>query len=154
MMTNRVSILKLASLAAVFLIAASAPAQVNNAVYARPFSAITAASTSAILPNIGQSQHLLVVIFPSELGAVSSLQIRIEASFDNSAWFPISKDITEAPLVGGLVYAMTVGYGAFPFVRVRSLAATPGMEELTAYYSGNVVPIQTVVQEQSDRFIL
>lgn len=126
-----------------------------DAVHKVVFSGITAAEASDPLPSIGQTLHLICVVFPEEVAEVGSLQVRIEAAFASAGpWFPISPDITTAPLLGGLVYQMTAGYMPFPYVRVNSLNATPGAEEMTVYYSGHRRSPNTVIEEQSDRFIL
>lgn len=119
----------------------------------RVFTGITAAQTSGPLPNNGQAMHILTVVFPAEIAAVSGLRIRMEGSFDNSTFFPICEDITSAPLLGGRVYQIAAAFGAWPYVRVRSLNAT-GSKAMTVYYSGHVIPVVSTIQQQSDRFIL
>jgi len=42
----------------------------------------------------------------------------------------------------------------FPYVRVNSLNATPGAEEMTVYYFGHRRSPNTVIEQQSDRFVL
>ena len=75
-----------------------------DSVYQVVFQDLTAVEASEALPNIGQTLHLLAVVFPDESATVSSLKVRIEAAFNEAGpWFPISPDITEAPLLGGIV---------------------------------------------------
>lgn len=125
----------------------------QQAVFARVFDGITTPQASPTLRNIGQSMHLITVLFPAESAAVTGLQVRIEASFDNATWFPISQDITAAVLLGGVVYQIQKAYAPFPYLRVRSLAATGG-KAMTVHYSGHLVPIVPLIEQTLDRFVL
>lgn len=125
----------------------------KRVVFRNVFSAITTAQTSGPLPNIGQSMHLISVIFPAESATATGLQVRIEASYDGSQYFAISKDITSATNVGGIVYQFTSAYGVYPFVRVRSINTTGG-KLMDVHYSGHTLPVVPFLEKQSDRFIL
>ncbi|MBK8200667.1 MAG: hypothetical protein IPK75_20210 [Acidobacteria bacterium] len=81
--------------------------------------------------------HIFVVIFPAAVADVNPIQVRIEASYDNSVYFPISPDVIEAKLLGGVVYFIQKAYGVFPYVRVRSVLATPASAPMTVHYSGH-----------------
>ncbi|HBY64724.1 MAG TPA: hypothetical protein DEH78_33300 [Solibacterales bacterium] len=134
------------------LLAILLPTQAQSpAVFRKVFSGVTTAQASAALPGIGQSMHLITVVFPSEAAPVNGIQVRIEASFDGSSYFPVSRDITSAPLLGGLVYQVAVAYAPWPYVRVRSLTSTPAM---TVYYAGHIVPVVPAIQQTLDRFLL
>jgi hypothetical protein len=127
-------------------------------VHAVVFSAITAGTASNPVRNIGQIQHTIKIGFPTAVGAVSPIQVRIEASFDNSAgsYFPICPDVTLAPLLTGSttsVYAFANAYGVYPFVRVNSVVATPGALPLTVHYIGYVFPIVPFLTLMSDRYV-
>jgi hypothetical protein len=125
----------------------------TTAVFVKPFTAVTAPTASAAMPNIGQRMHLIAVFFPAEVATVTGLQIRIEASYDGASFFPISPDITRAPLLGGVVYQLEKAYGNFPFVRVRNVTATGG-PAMTVYYSGHLNPVVPFITQTLDRFIL
>lgn len=133
-------------------IAAPAPPR-GRQIIRKVFSSITTAQTSAILPNFGQSMHLLYVTFPAEITKVTGLKVRIEAAYATSGpWIPISPDVTEALLLGSSVYAIVPAYGTFPYLRVRSFNAT-GSKAMTVYYTGSEVSIPTITQD-SDRYTL
>lgn len=144
-----------AALASFLLMAPAAQAQDagKEIRQAKPFSGITTAQASSALPNIGQTMHLITVIFPAEVAQVTGVQVRLEASYDNTTYIPISEDVTTVPLVGGVVYKIVVAYGAWPYVRVRSATDTGG-PLMTVYYAGTVKPVVSVIQQSSDRFIL
>lgn len=123
------------------------------ATHKKVFAGITTAQASAPLPQIGQTMHLLTVVFPAEPGAVSSIQVRLEASFDRLKWFPVSTDITSAPLIGTTVYQVVAAYGPFPFLRVNNVTGTGG-KLMHVYYSGHTIPTVPAVTQASDRFLL
>lgn len=139
-----------------WLLATEAKAHAQNpppkAIISRVFSGITAAQASAPVPNRGQSMHLLYVFFPTESTTQTGLQIRIEASFDNVTYWPISEDITQATSVGGIVYAVTSAFAPWPFVRIRSLTTAPAA--MTVRYAGHTIPVVGLIQTESDRFLL
>lgn len=135
------------------LLTAAAAQPPKQTVFQKVFDGITAVQASAPLPNVGQTMHLITVLFPAEVSAVSSIQVRLEASYDNTTYFPISADIISAPLVGGQVYNIQVAYGPWPYVRVRTLLST-GSKLMTVQYAGTGVPTVPAVNQQSDRFIL
>ena len=117
------------------------------------FEHIADPSISGPMPNIGQSMHLISVMFPAESATVTGLQVRIEASYDNNLFFAISPDITSATNVGGIVYAFQSAYGCYPYIRVRSLTSSrPKFMDIQ--YSGHTLPVVPFIQKQSDRFIL
>jgi hypothetical protein len=120
--------------------------------FRRVWSGLTTTATAEDLPNRGQAMHLIHAIFPAAAAPVSGLQIRIEASYDGVKWFPIAPDMTSAPRLDGLTYNVMVAYGAFPFVRLRSLTAPPS--PLTLWYSGQPRPVVSYVFEDTDRFLL
>jgi hypothetical protein len=136
-----------------------------GAIFQRAFTGITAAADSAVMQNRGQSQHVIVVTFPSAVATISPIEVRIEAAFEcpdpqaqcsTAQWFPISADVTQAPLLSAtpLVYSIATAYGSFPYIRVVSLQATPGSEPMTVDYVGNMVPIIPAVIVTPDRIIL
>jgi hypothetical protein len=135
-----------------------------GAIFARVFTGITAATDGAVLSNRGQAQHVIVVTFPQAVATVTGLEVRIEAAIEcpdpgaqcsAAQWFPISADVTEAPLLSAtpLVYTIATAYGPFPYIRVVSLQATGG-EPMTVDYVGNMVPIIPAVILTPDRIIL
>jgi hypothetical protein len=129
-----------------------------GAIISKPFAGITLAQASAVLPNVGQHQHVIVIVFPNAVADVSPIQVRIEASFDGTVWFPISTDSTAglAKTVSGntIVYRLNTAYAPFPLVRINSLLATPGAEPMDVFYVGNIVPIVPAVIITGDRIIL
>lgn len=134
------------------LMTTAAGSQTTNAVFRKVFNGITAATTSAAITNSGQTMHLVYVFFPTQGSTQSGLQVRIEASYDNTIYFPISQDITEAASVGGIVYNIESAFGPWPYVRIRSLTVAPAA--MTVYYAGHTLPAVSTIQERSDRFIL
>jgi len=135
------------------LFSAAAAQQRKQTVFQKAFNGITAVQASAPLPNIGQTMHVITVLFPAEASAVSGIQVRLEASYDNTTYFPISADVTSAPLVGGQVYNIQVAYGPWPYVRVRTLLST-GAKLMTVQYAGTGIPTVPAINQKSDRFIL
>lgn len=127
--------------AAALLISQQTPSQAQQqTVFKRAaISAVTVPTASAALPNIGQSVHILTAIFPAAVADVTGFVLRVEASFDNTTYFPISEDLTTATYNGSFAYAITRANGVYPFVRLRYVtAAAPA---LTANYTGSLQPI-------------
>jgi hypothetical protein len=123
-------------------------------IFATMLTNVSAPVASPVISrNIGQCMHLIKVEFPLEVAGVSGIQVRLEASYDQVIWFPITQDITQTfALVGG-VYAFQKGYGVFPAYRVNSLLATPGGKLMTVRYSGHVLPsIPTIQFFTGDRY--
>jgi hypothetical protein len=117
----------------------------QSTTFRKVFDAISAPAVSEPLPNIGQSAHLIAVAFPSALTDVNSnLQVRIEASYDASIWFPISRDVTTARFNGSQALAIERANAAYPFVRVRALQA-PATPAMTVYYTGSQQPVGQVL---------
>lgn len=131
---------------------AAAGGQAPTAAYVKVFNGITAATISAPVRNFGQTMHLAYVMFPGQVTTQAGLQVRIEASFDNTVYFPISEDITTATNVGGTVYDIVSAFGPWPYIRIRSLTTAPNA--MTVYYTGHTIPAISTIQERSDRFIL
>lgn len=107
--------------------------------------------------NIGQTMHLVQVSFPDENTAVSSIQIQFQFSRDGANWRKLGKDITDAPVVSeGIgatdVIAYGVYYGTFRAIRVCSVLATPGGEELDVRYIGHELPVVPFITKLSDRW--
>lgn len=150
MHTAKRYLLRLAIVAAWLLIAANVDAQ-SAAVFQKVFSGITTAQASAPVKNFGQTMHLVYVFFPGQSTQQTGLQIRIEASYDNTTYFPISEDLTTVNSVGGIVYGIAPAFGPWPYVRVRSLTSSAAM---TVYYAGHTLPAVGVVQDKGDRFLL
>lgn len=140
--------------ALITLLLASWPAitPAEEAVFAKVIKETAAPTVSANVRNIGQSMHLVVVICPAASAAVGGLAVRIEASFDNSLWFPISADITAAPRLAGLTYQIEKAYGVYPYIRVRSLTTAPTI--LQVWYTGQLFPTVSYISQESDRFVL
>jgi hypothetical protein len=109
------------------------------------FSGITTAQASGPLKNVGAGSHLIVVIFPTAVATVSPIQVRLEASYDQVIWFPVSPDITSVPLIGNLVYSMQKVNGTWPAVRINSLTNTPGGLPMNVYYTGAPFPIGQII---------
>lgn len=101
---------------------------------------ITTAQASTFLDNNGQSHHKVLVLFPTAVGAQSPIQVRLEASFDGTTWFPIMQDVVSVPLRGATVFTMVQANGTFPALRVNSLTATPGALPMEVYYAGSPFP--------------
>lgn len=122
-------------------------------VYATPLSAITLAAASAPVLQTGQAMHVLKIEFPTAGGAVSPIQVRVEASYDASVWVPIGPDVTSVPSLTGGVYAFEKYYGVFPFIRVRSVVNVPGgAGSMTVRYWGHMLPIVPFLSLLADRY--
>lgn len=81
------------------------------------------------IPNIGQTVHFLTY---TVAGSATTIQIRLEGSFDGSTWIPISDDATD------LTKGEVVGVGYYPAVRANLVTCTGcgGAVTVTANYSG------------------
>lgn len=120
------------------------------------FDNIILPATSAPVPNIGQGSHTVSVFYPTAVANVLALQIRLEASFDNSvgSYFPISEDITQANFNGTFSYVIAKANGTFPFVRINALAVDPVLPA-DIWYTGSTFPIGAVVYEApTTRYII
>lgn len=124
------------------------------AVIERVFNTITLATTSAPVRNIGQSLHVIVIEFPTAIAAVNPIQVRVEASYDNVLYFPIMDDVVTVPLLGGKVYSINKTNGVYPYIRIRSLVATPGALPMRVSYVGHVYSVLPVARQGVDRFLL
>ena len=152
-MQGFISVLSLSLIMLFFAMQAHGQDAGKRVVFRSVFAGITAPATSGPLQNIGQAMHLIQVVFPAETANATGLQVRAEASYDGTRYFPISPDITTATNVGGLVYAFTTAYGCYPYVRVRSITSTSG-KLMEVNYSGHTLPVVPFLEKQSDRFIL
>jgi hypothetical protein len=142
-------------------LAAQSPFQ--EVVFENVFSAITTAQVSSPFRNVGQAMHTLQVTFPSEVATVTGIQIRLEwCSYDcetlGGGWKPMGPDITEAPVldngIAGVtdVYAYTTYYGVFRSMRADMVTNTPGGEQLTARYTGAIIPVVPFVTLRDNRW--
>lgn len=140
-------------LAAIFAAAALAVAAQQPTVFKRnAISAATVATTSANFQNIGQSVHIMMAYFPGASADVTGYTLRIEASFDNVTFFPISEDLTTATYNGTFAYAITRANGVYPYVRFRLVTAHASLA-LTAHYTGAIQPIG-LVRLSGTRYII
>ena len=122
--------------------------------FQRVFSGITLAQTSAVLPNIGQGLHFIMIHFPAEVAAVSPVQVRLEGSYNGTTFFPISRDVVSVPAgANSVVYAMERANGTWPFVRVNSVVDTPAGKLMTVFYTGAPFPIGNLFFS-GDRWII
>jgi hypothetical protein len=106
------------------------------------FNGITIPATSAPLNNIGQAVHVFTAIFPAASANVTGFVLRVEASFDNVTWFPISEDMTTATYNGSVAYAVSRCNGVYPYVRLRYVTAAA--LAITVHYTGALQPIGLV----------
>jgi len=132
-------------------ITAALPAQQDTVFRRGIFSGITTAQASGTLPNIGQAVHIVTLMYPTAAADVGSFVFRVEASYDNTTYFPISEDITEAKYNGSMAYAVNRCNGVYPYVRVRLVTANASYP-LTAHYTGSLQPIG-IVKFVNDRYI-
>ncbi len=152
-------LLALAAIAFLSPLAAQNPVAVA---YSTPLSGITTAQASNPITNASdKAMHVIKVEFPTAGGAVSTIQVRVEASYtcpnlptcSSGTWFPIMPDITAAPSFASGIYAFAKGYGVFPYIRVRSLLNNPGGSgTMTVRYFGHVVPIVPFISQLADRY--
>jgi hypothetical protein len=134
------------------LSAAAAQAPDTNTTFKKALTGITAPAASGPLPNIGQGSHLLTVMFKTATADVTGIVVRIEASYDNATFFPISEDVTTAKYTGAYAYGVVRGNGNFPYVRIRAVTAF-GAKPMDAWYTGSLYPIANV-SFSGDRFIV
>ena len=133
------------------LLAVALCGQQNTVFRRNVFQGITTAQASSAVPNIGQSVHIFTLIYPSAVADVTGFTFRVEASYDNTTYFPISEDLIEAKYNGTFAYAIARCNGVFPYVRFRLVAANAS-NALTAHYTGSLQPIG-IVRFQSDRYL-
>lgn len=123
---------------------AAAAAQSQPTVFKRAaISAATSPTVSANFQNIGQSVHIMMALFPTATADVTGYTLRLEASFDNTTFFPISEDLTTAVYTGAYAYAITRANGVYPYVRMNLTAAHASLP-ITANYTGSIQPIGLV----------
>jgi hypothetical protein len=98
-------------------------------VIATPFTGVTTPQTSLPIINEGQTVHFLT--YTNAAAGTFGIQLRLEGSYDNATYIPISDDGTDSG--GGEILA--VGY--YPYVRAN-LVACSGCSGggLTVRYSG------------------
>lgn len=118
-------------------------AQRSDTVFQQLFSnSITSPADSALIQNIGQSQHILYVtetdrITPGACGTNFGT-FYLEGSYDNVTFFPLSPGVDLANAVS-LVSTIYV-YGMAPFLKVHvSFNSTNCV--LNLYYAGSLYPI-------------
>jgi len=133
------------------LVAVALFGQQNTVFRRNVFQGITTAQASAAMPNIGQAVHIFTLIYPAAVADVTSFTFRVEASYDNTTYFPISEDITEAKYNGSFAYAISRCNGVYPYVRFRLVTANAS-NALTAHYTGSLQPIG-IVKFQTDRYV-
>lgn len=114
-------------------------AQQQTVFKAKVFSLATTTGVSGPMPNIGQAVHIVSAVFPTASSDLSDFIIRVEGSFDNTTYFPISEDITTATYTGSYAYVLNRCNGVYPFVRINYADASA--EEVTINYTGSIQPI-------------
>jgi hypothetical protein len=153
-MTARRLFLLIAALALLLAAAKDLGAQQpQRTVFRKVFTGITSATTSAPVTNIGQSLHIIAIFFPTASDAVTGFQVRLEGSYDNTTYFPISPDVTTAPRLGSLTYQIEKAFAPYPFIRIRAVSANASFP-MTVWYTGHRKPITSAIEAQQDRFIL
>ncbi|HZU21571.1 MAG TPA: hypothetical protein VE998_01995 [Terriglobales bacterium] len=106
------------------------------------FNQVTSAVPSSTVRNVGQSEHQVMYCALPGTGAVNSVAIQLEASFDGNTWMRIS-DIGTA--ISGCSLLEAGGY--FPNVRVNLVTlGVTGNGSLSAWYSGASSPISNAGQ--------
>jgi hypothetical protein len=145
---NTLRTLRAAVMLLAFATIAAAQVGPNNTVFKKAFDAILKPDAVKVL-NIGQQTHSLTVLLPTATADVTGLQIRIEASFDDVTWFPISTDITTATYTAGTGAMATVrANGSFPYIRARAIAvASNDGYPLTAHYTGATQPLGNTITD-------
>jgi len=153
MMAKTLKIRLALSLSALFLAIATAPIALAQAIdqqvrFEQVFTGIVLPTISVPVPNVGQGSHTVTVFYSTAIADVPALQIRIEASFDNSAgsYFPISEDIVLANFNGDFAYAIVKANGTFPFIRINAIAVD-AILPMDAWYTGSTFPIGAVVYD-------
>lgn len=137
---------------AVLLLSGTAAADSSSIVFRDAFgSAVTAAATSAPMPNAGQQSHMLTVVAPGATGTVSGFLVRLEASFDNAVWVPISADVTATVWTGSTSYVLAKAGGVWPLIRVHVVTPAAG-QPLRCYYTGHQQGI-SAFQISQDRLV-
>jgi hypothetical protein len=137
---------------------------IQQVVFENVFAGITTAQVSAPFRNVGQAMHTLQVTFPGEIIAVAGISIRLEwCSYDceplGDGWKPMGPSVTDVPVLdNGIpgvtdVYAYETYYGVFRSMRANMTIDTPGGEELTARYTGAIVPVVPFVTLRDNRWV-
>lgn len=135
----------------------------QQVVFENVFAAITTAQASLPFRNVGQAMHTLQVTFPDETTAVSGIEIRLEwCSYDcepaGDGWKPMGPNITDAPVLDNGIVGVTdviayeTYYGVFRSMRANMTINTPGAEELTARYTGAIIPVVPFVTLRDNRW--
>lgn len=128
----------------VLLVAASAFGQRSDTVSFRLFTNATTGSTSSLIRNIGQSQHLYFVQLSDNGGSCTALsgthyEFYIEGSFDNATWIPISPQ--GVMLNTGATATTFEGFGfangSFPYLRAR-YPLNYSFCKVNAWYTGTI----------------
>ncbi len=96
----------------------------------------TSPTTTSPVRNVGQSAHWLEYC----TGTLTGIDIRLEASFDATTWFPITDDSRVFNSVAGKCTVLEAG-GYYPNVRVNLLAISGGGAGVSAFYYGAISPI-------------
>lgn len=127
--------------AMVLAIAVSAAAQTPT--YTTPqsvtssnfFSGVSTAQASSNFTNLGQTVHIVFYQGTGATGNPTGVQIRIEASFDGTTYFPISDDGTDP---GQNSSNVILGVGAYPYVRANLVVcgSCSASNTITASYTG------------------
>lgn len=122
----------------------------------------TATTPSPPLSNVGQSGHLVSVEFPTAVGTVTPIQVRLEAAdtcpdppfCSTGDWKPIQSDVTEVISVGGIYYQFAAANGTWRALRINSIAATPTSLPMRVDYTGTPFPLGAIINNGDSFTIL
>lgn len=112
----------------------------------RVFDNQTVTGNSALIRNIGQSQHLLYVRLSDSggtctvpVGIATFVLIYLEGGFDGVNYFPISPRSMQVAASGSIYEGLSLANGLFPYLRAR-LDSTYTNCRLDAWYTGSISP--------------
>lgn len=112
----------------------------------RVFDNQTVVGNSALIRNIGQSQHLLYVRLSNSggtctvpVGVATFVLIYLEGGFDGTNYFPITPRSMQVAASGSIYEGLSLANGLFPYLRAR-LDSNYTNCRLDAWYTGSISP--------------
>lgn len=126
------------------LIATSLYGQKDNQ-YQLALNAVTTATASTPLRNVGQVQHAVWVkaTVCSLSGSSLIFPIMVQGSYDNATWFNIGS--ASSNLLPTAQTGLLFATGAYPYIRVNYYQTVAGCT-VTAWYTGNISSFETLTQ--------
>ena len=106
--------------------------------------------TSSALQNIGQTNHVLVLLVSVATGGTFSGTLSVQGSVNGTLWFDIGQPQQPLDLTQTQLPYRAYGFGSYPFVRARlAITGTGTSLSLNVTYLGYSVPVNTLVDYYS-----